>query len=801
MCPETPSSAKVRCKITSERFHCLLGKELGVEGTKVGEETAIVGKAVRRLDAVAKVAGEARYVDDLSFPGMLYGKAIRAAVPHGRIRRLDLSRVVAHPGVVCVVTPADIPGENVVPVIYRDMPLLAADIVRYVGEPVALLAAETREAAYQAAELAEVEYEELPAVYDPLEAMAPDAPRVAVPEAAEAGNVFNHMVIRKGDVERGFSEADVVVEGEYRVGYQEHVYIEPQGVIAVPEDGGMAIYGTMQCPFYVQNAVAAVLGLPLSKVRVVQTATGGGFGGKEDVPSQVAAMAAVLAWKARRPVKVVYDREEDIETTSKRHPALIRYKTAATRDGTLVAVEVEFYYNAGAYQTLSSAVLWRGLVHAAGPYRIPNVKVDAYSVATNTVPCGAFRGFGSPQVIFAHESQMDELARRLGMDPLELRKKNALRVGDRTATDQVLDESVGLPEAIERARELSRWEELRAEIAEFNRREPFKRRGLGISTVMYGVGMGAKAPLLDKAGAYVKIEADGSVTVAVGNTEMGQGAITVLSQIAAEALGTKIEDVRLAPVDTSRVPDSGPTVASRTTTVAGAAVLDAARRLRARIEDAARELLGADEVEIRDSTVWPRGAPGKAVPLSEVARWMWAHNWDMGSTGWAEGAPVDWDPETGLGKAYFVYAYACHIAEVEVDLLTGEARVVRFWAVHDSGRIVNPTLARGQVAGGVAQGIGYALMECLPSREGRIEGTLMTYRIPTALDMPEELVIDFVEAPYSKGPYGAKGIGEVPLMASHAAVANAISHAVGARLREYPALPEKVLSLIKERSP
>ncbi|MGY4707027.1 xanthine dehydrogenase family protein molybdopterin-binding subunit [Candidatus Bipolaricaulota sp. J31] len=768
-----------------------------MEEIKVAEETRVVGRTVPRLDAEAKVRGEARYADDLSFPGMLYGKAIRSTVPHARIVRLDLSRVIAHPEVLCVVTPADIPGENVVPVIYRDMPLLAADVVRYVGEPIALLAAETREAAYRAAELAEVEYEELPAVFDPLEAIKPGAPRVAVPEAAEAGNVFNHLVIRKGDVGKGFAEADVIVEGEYRTGYQEHVYIEPQGVIAVPEDGGMAIYGTLQCPFYVQSAVATVLGLPLSRVRVVQTATGGGFGGKEDVPSQLAAMAAVLAWAARRPVKVVYDREEDIETTSKRHPAVIRYRTGAKRDGTLVAVEVEFYYNAGAYQTLSSAVLWRGLIHAAGPYRIPNVKVDAYSVATNTVPCGAFRGFGSPQVIFAHESQMDELARHLGMDPLELREKNALRVGDRTATDQLLTESVGLPDAIRRARKLSRWDELRREIEDFNRREPFRRRGLGISTVMYGVGMGAKAPLLDKAGAYVKAEADGSVTVAVGNTEMGQGALTVLAQVAAEALGVRIGDVRLAPVDTSRVPDSGPTVASRTTTVAGAAVLDAARKLRARIEAAAREFLGTDEVEIADSKVWPRGEPEKAMPLSEVTHWMWAHNWDMGATGWAEGAPVDWDPETGLGKAYFVYAYACHIAEVEVDLLTGEARVRRFWAVHDSGKIVNPALARGQVAGGVAQGIGYALMEHLPSERGKIEGTLMVYRIPTAADMPEELVIDFVEAPYSGGPYGAKGIGEVPLMASHAAVANAISHAVGARLREYPALPERVLALVR----
>ncbi|MFN3346221.1 MAG: xanthine dehydrogenase family protein molybdopterin-binding subunit, partial [Candidatus Bipolaricaulaceae bacterium] len=699
------------------------------------DQTRVVGQGLPRVDAESKVKGQARYADDLSFPGMVHGKAIRSDRAHARIKKLDLSEVLAHPKVVCVVTAADIPGRNCVPIIYEDMPLLAQDIVRYVGEPIALVAAETSEDAKEAAQLARIEYEDLPAVFDPLEAMRPGAPQVAVPAAAEQGNIFNHMVIRKGDVERGFAEADVIVEGEYRVGYQEHAYLETQGMIAVLEENGITVYGTLQCPFYVQKAVAAVLGLPLSRVRVVQTATGGGFGGKEDVPSQVAAMAAVLTWKSGRPVKVVFDREEDILTTSKRHPAIVRYKTGAKRDGTLTAVEVEFYYNAGAYQTLSSAVLWRGLVHAAGPYRIPHVKVDAYSVATNTVPCGAFRGFGSPQVIFAHESQMDELARRLGMDPLELRRKNALREGDETATAQVLTESVGLTACLDRAKELARWEERKRAVAEFNAKEKFRKRGLGVSTVMYGVGMGAKAPLLDKAGAYVKLEADGSVTVAVGNTEMGQGAMTVLAQIAAEALEVPFSSVHMAPVDTSRVPDSGPTVASRTTTVQGMAVLDAARKLKARINRAVQELLGCQNFVVEGQVFFDPRDPRRRVTLQEVARWMWAHNWDMGATGWAEAAPVDWDPKTGLGNAYFVYAFACHIAEVEVDVLTGEAHVRGFWAVHDSGRIVNPKTAWGQVAGGIAQGIGYALLEELQTKDGRIlHPTFTAYHIPTTLD-------------------------------------------------------------------
>ncbi|MBC7220066.1 xanthine dehydrogenase family protein [Candidatus Bipolaricaulota bacterium] len=766
--------------------------------TTVDRAGGAVGIPIVRPDAEAKVRGEARYADDLAFAGMVHVKAIRSERPHARIRAVDLAEVAASPGVVGTVTAADVPGENIVPVIYRDMPLLAAGVVRYVGEPIALVAAETREAAEEAAPRARVGYDDLPAVFDPQQALAPDAPQVAVPYAAEGGNVFNHMVIRKGDVGKGFADADVIVEGEYEVGYQEHAYLEPQGVIAVPEDGGMTVYGTLQCPFYVQNAVANVLGLPLAKVRIVQTATGGGFGGKEDVPSHLAAMAAVAAWKLRRPAKLVLDRAEDIATTSKRHPGLIRYRTGATRDGTLTAVEVKFYYNAGAYQTLSSAVLWRGLVHAAGPYRIPHVTVDAYSVATNTVPCGAFRGFGSPQVIFAHESQMDELARKLGIDPLVLRERNALREGDRTSTDQVLSESVGLGACIEKARELSQWGKRQAEVAAFNARERFKRRGLGVSTVMYGVGMGAKAPLLDKAGAYLKLEADGSVTLAVGTTEMGQGAETVLSQIAADGLGVPLDAVRLAPVDTSRVPDSGPTVASRTTTVQGMAVLDAATKLRARIEDAVREMFRCPSFTLEGRLFCIPGDPPREVDIAEVARWMWAHNWDMGATGWAEGRPVDWDPATGLGNAYFVYAYACHVALVEVDLLTGEAHVAGFWAVHDSGKIVNPATARGQVIGGIAQGIGYVLMEELRSRDGRILAPSFTaYHIPTSLDVPPEVAVEFVEAPYSGGPFGAKGLGEVPLMASHAAVANAISAAAGSRLRVYPAIPERVLGLIE----
>ena len=746
----------------------------------------LIGASVPRPDAVDKVRGEARFADDLAFPGMLHGAVIRSPHPHAKIVRIDPSDALDDPDVACVATHDDVPGANVVHVIYDDQPALASDTVRYVGEPVALVAATSRRAAKRAIAKVVVEYEELPIVSDTCAALEPDAPViVADPAAAEGGgNLFNRMVLRKGDVDRGFTEADVIVEGVYETGYQEHAYIEPQGAIAVPgELGSIAIFASMQCPFYVQNAVAKVMGLPLAKVRVVQAATGGAFGGKEDVPSAIGSLAAILAAKARRPVKLVLDRGEDVLTTSKRHPSKVRYRTGAKSDGTLTAIEADVALNAGAYQTLSSAVLWRSLCTAAGPYRIPNVAIDAKSVATNTVPNGAFRGFGSPQVIFPHESQLDLLAERLGIDRAEIRRRNLLHPGDRTSTDQVVDESVGAAETLERAVELAGWEDRLRRVEAFNAEHGDRRRGVGLSCVIYGVGLGGKAPFLDKAGATMKLEADGSIAVAVGTVEMGQGLTTVMLQLAAEALGIPIEWIHVAPVDTSRVPDSGPTVASRGTMMGGLAVLDAAAKLRERIDAVAEQLnIPLDQVPRR---------------LSEIASACWLRNLDPAVEGWAQTEPVSWDPDTGLGDAYPVYAYATHVSEIEVDIVTGESQVVDFVAVHDSGTVLNQALAVGQVQGGVAQGIGFALMEEIPQREGHlIVNGLTTYRLPTVRDVAPEIQVDFVEAEFPAGPFGAKGIGEVPLMAAHAAVARAVAHAIGAPVDCYPLDPPRVRALL-----
>jgi len=745
----------------------------------------LIGKGVPRPDAVDKVRGEARYVDDLAFSGMLHGAVVRSSHPHATILRIDASAALRMPGVQDVLTVDDIPGRNVVHVIYDDQPALAAGVVRYVGEPVALVVAETRREAKAAAAAVQVEYEPLPVVSDPEEALRPDSPVIVeLAEAAEGGgNLFNEMNLIHGDATAAFEAADVVVEGEYTTGYQEHAYIEPQGALAVPEgNNGIVVHASMQCPFYVQKAVSIVLGLPMAKVRIVHETTGGAFGGKEDVPSLVGSLAALMAWKTRRPVKLIYDRAEDVLTTSKRHPSRVNYRTAAKSDGTILGIEVNIILNAGAYQTLSSAVLWRSLCTAAGPYRVPNVRVNAKSAATNTVPNGAFRGFGSPQVIFPHEAQMDRLAATLGIDRAEVRRRNLLHPGDRSATDQLLENSVGVAETLERAVEMVGWDERLQAIQRFNAEGGPTQRGLGLASVLYGVGLGGKAPFLDKAGATMKLESDGSVSVAVGTVEMGQGLTTSLLQIAAEALGINIERLQLAPVDTSRVPDSGPTVASRGTMMSGLAVLDAAHKLRERVEAVAADR-GISTHEISDR--W-----------DEIAAAFWLGNLDPGVEGWAKTEPVSWDQETGLGDVYPVYAYATHIAEVEVDTTTGETDVIDFVAVHDSGRILNWTLATGQVQGGVAQGIGFALMEDIPQKDGFLNvNGLTTYRLPTIRDVAPTTEVDFVEAEFPAGPYGAKGIGEVPLMAAHAAVAQAVAHALDRPATDYPLDPPAVVQL------
>ena len=724
----------------------------------------IVGQRIRRPDALDKVKGSALYIEDLGIAGALLAGVLRSPHAHARLLRLEVSAARATPGVHAVLTAADIPGRNVIPMIQGDWPVLADREVRHVGEAVALVAAEDRESLAAGLAAIVLEYEPLPA-------------RLDMEEALAAGEILAHWKVRRGEAGVALARADVVVvEGTYHTPYQEHAYIEPNGMIAQPEGRGVVVYGSMQCPFYVQKAVASALGCDLSQARIVQTVTGGGFGGKEDAPSAPGAQAALLARATGRPVKLIFTREEDMAVMSKRHPGRIRVRTGATRDGRLVGCEVDYLLDGGAYATLSPVVLFRGTVHACGPYRVPNVKVDARAVRTNTVPCGAFRGFGEPQVVFASESQMDVLAERLGMDPLALRRLNALRVGDETITGHRLTNSVGFSEVVDKVAAASDWEK---------KREAFRadsgpvRRGIGLAACYYGVGLGAMGKHLNPAAASVVVAADGSVTVAVGTTEIGQGMVTVLSQITAEALGCPVESVKVMDPDTSRVPDSGPTVASRTTVMSGNAIRDAAGKIRAAMEPI-----------IADS-----GLPWRDAVALCVTRQV-----GLAAHGWSVPPATTFDLETGQGEAYICYSWSANVVEVEVDTETGRTRVVRVWSGHDAGRIVNPTTAEGQVEGGVLQGLGYALVEEHVLRDGRIlNDQFSTYIIPTTLDTPDIKAL-FVESEFPWGPYGAKGLGETPIIGVAPAVTAAIHHATGARLNRIPATPERVWAALAERS-
>jgi len=751
-----------------------------------------VGAPVRRVDADDKVTGRARYLDDIVVAGMAHAALVLPGVAHANVRGVDDSKARSVPGFVALVKAIDIPGDNEVGCVDRDQPLLAGDRVRYSGDAVAIAIAETPRAAREAARSVLLDLEELEGVFDAEEAMKDGAPRVH-----EGDNAYLTYRVRRGDIDRGFDEADVIVERTFRTGHQEHAYLEPLGALAVPEEGGtITVYGTMQCPYYVQKAVAGVLGIPLARVRVVQTVTGGGFGGKEDVPSEICACAAVAAWHTGRPVKLVHTREEDFYRSSKRHPMVVRYKLGATRDGRFTAADIRIVADAGAYSTLTPVVLFRSVAHATGPYDIPNVRTDGYGVYTNRQTTGAFRGFGQPQTIFADESVVDEIAEALGIDPIDIRLANCLEVGKRTATGQLLEESVGLPETLRVARDESGWTEKRAAAARLHE-EPGSGgsndrfvRGIGVGSIYYGVSLGAKGLALDASGAHVNLYRDGSLRVAVGGTEMGQGLLTVLSQMAAETLGIPVESVHVDHVDTSVVPDSGPSVASRTTLMTGNAVIDAATRLRETLAEVAADEFGCrpDDIAFADGLV---SSPGESLGFAELAELCWVRNINTAAEGWYA-APESTFDENGQGDAYAVYSYATQIAEVEVDTRTGEVRIVRMTAAHDVGRVLNPVTLEGQLQGGVLQGVGMALYETMKTDGATIQTPdFSTYILPTALDTPE-IVCHTIEAPYSRGPFGAKGIGETPAMPGAVAIANAVAHAIGIRFEELPITAEAV---------
>jgi CO/xanthine dehydrogenase Mo-binding subunit len=705
------------------------------------------------------------------------------------------------PGVRAVLTAGDVPGKNNIGSLVPDQPAICTDRVRYIGDAVALVAAETEEIADRAVELIDVDYESLPAVYSVADALKPDAPKIH-----EKGNLLLTGKIRKGDVEKGFSEADVVLERTYTVPFQDHASMEPEVIWAIPHpDGTVTIEGPMQAPFFVRKTVASVLGIPFNKVQCVQTPLGGGFGGKEDSPLDLGSRAALLAWKTGQPVKIEFAREETTLTTSKRHPMTIRCKIGAKNDGTFTAFEGTLYNEQGAYASVgplippSSGVHIHAVTMLSGPYVIPNVKVDGYLVYTNNPYGGAMRGFGAPQVNFAHESLIDELAEKMAMDSYELRLKNALELGSETVTGQILDHSVGLKDAMEKARTTFDWERRKGNPPGLDRLQQSDRsRGVGMAIGWYKTGLGAYA---NGYGVNLYLLEDGSVILSQGLVEMGQGLYTVLAQMAAESLGVLPEDVRVTDPDTNKAPESGPTVASRSTTVAGMAILAAAKQIRGSLFQSASEILAvpAERLDAKNRVIYDREDPGRCVEVKEAALRSWRTGRRMMGQGWWNPPVPSFDLETGQGSPNFVYSYSAQMAEVEVDLKTGEVKVLQMVSAYDVGKAINPTTLEGQVEGGIAMGLGYALMEEIILEEGMIQNlTLQNYLIPTALDMPDMVPL-YVEHPNRYGPYGAKGIAEMANIPVAAAITNAVANAIGARINDLPAKPERVYLTLRQR--
>jgi xanthine dehydrogenase molybdenum-binding subunit len=825
-----------------------------------------IGRAIPRPDAVEKVTGKAMYADDYQFANTLYGATLRSEHPHARILNIDASAALALPGVHCVLTQKDIPGELRHGLVEYDWPAFAGGDypARYVGDPIALVVAESDELAHDALRLVKVDYEVLPVVTDPVMARQPGAP-VLHPDRPD-GNLLKHIKVRHGDIEAGFAAADVIVERTYRTPMTEHAFLEPECSVAVPAGWNdprygphdkLTIYVGSQIPYADRDQVARCLGIPKEAVRIKGAVMGGGFGGKEDIAGQF--HAALAAQVTGRPVKVLYTREESLRFHPKRHATIIRIKTGAKRDGTLTAVEAELYGDSGAYASLGEKVMTRATTHATGPYVVGSAKIDCYAMYTNNAPCGAFRGFGVTQSAFAVESNMDLVAEALGMDPIELRRKNAMRVGAMTATGQVLRDSVGLLTCLEKVENeirdwrLGDWEigrlgegkndaasisNLQSPISQslnlFNPiRVGAKVYAWGIAAGYKNTGLGGGAP--DKAEAEVEVFPTGRAEIRTSSAEMGQNLIGVLAACTAEELGLPFRDVSVLVMDTDLAPDGGPTTASRQTYLSGNAARLAARSMRERMQGVLAEkfdvppeviafhegLAYVDEarlakvksgngdwrLEIGDS------APDAQSPISNlqslnlpISQSRTISFADAVKTLIDEGRSPKlryeyWAPKTQPlgtgGDMHFGFSYAVHAALVSVDTETGEVAVERVVSAHDIGRAINILSLTGQIEGGIVMGIGNALTEHYIEENGRPwTQHLGQYKMPGIKHMPE--MRNFVvEDPTAEGPYGAKGVGEISSIPISPAITNAIYNAVGVRCLALPVDQDALLLAMK----
>ena len=740
----------------------------------------VVGQVVPRPEARDKVTGEAIYTDDISFPDMLYGATLRAGIPHGRVIKLNTAKAKEIPGVRAVLTAADIPGRINHGLIIQDWPALVGvgEKVRYVGDAVAIVAADTQELAQKALNLIAVEYEPLPVVTDPVAAKAEDAPCVH-----DDGNLLKHIKVNKGDIKLGFEQAEFIIEDTYFTPSYEHAFMEPECSIARPlEDGQIAVYVGSQLPYEDRNQVAAALDLPLEKVRVRGPLVGGGFGGKEDIVGQI--HAALLAQATGKPVKILYDRHESLLVHPKRHATQIKVKLGLKKDGTLTAAQTELYGDTGAYASLGAKVMGRATTHSTGPYIVPNVKIDCYAMYTNNPPSGAFRGFGAFQAAFAIECLMDQVAEELKIDRVEFRRKNALRTGAVTNTGQYLTESVGLLDCIEETHQnMLKYTEGKDP---FKAREvdgePNKRRAWGFAVTFKNTGLGEGAP--DNASAEIELLQDGSVETRISSAEIGQGLVTVLQMITAQELGLPLEKVNVYLSDTDLTPDGGPTTGSRQTYISGNAAKLAAITLKNTMLSTLAEKynLSPEEIQFKDGKIQ---ANGQTLSFAEVGQLMRAEGRDPKLI-YDYKSPIT-TPLGEKGDKHFAYSFAAQAIEVEVNLDTGEVRVVRAVGATDVGKAINPLGLQGQVEGGLIMGIGHALTEEFIVEDGKIfTDYLARYRMPSIKHVPEDIKVIIVEDPTTEGPYGGKGVGEISTMPVPPAIVNAVYNACGVRFKKIP---------------
>ena len=757
---------------------------VGPEPRPGSDSFRVIGKTLARPDAIDKATGRAMFTDDLERDGMLYARVKRAGVPHAILIKLDVGKAKSLPGVVAVLSADDLPGARTHGLVSPDWPVLVGvgERVRYEGDAIAILAAETQALADQAVSLIEAEFDPQPVVTGPVMAKSPDAPQLH-----ESGNLLKHIKVRKGDVGEGFAGSDITLEEVFHTPTMDHAFMEPECSLAEPlPDGRMAIYVGSQIPYDDRRQVAAALGVPDEQVRIVGQTMGGGFGGKEDISGQI--HSALLAQATGKPVKLLFDRKESMLVHPKRHATQIRVKLGADADGRLVAAETELYGDTGAYASLGDKVMTRATTHSAGPYIIPHTRADCYAMYTNNPPAGAFRGFGALQAMFAIESMMDMLAHQLKMDPFDLRRLNALRVGSRTNTNQLLEDSVGLLECLDRVEK--KLNEIAGEVP-FTPVHYKKDNGRfvsawGIAAAFKNTGLGSGAE--DRSGAEVELLTDGTFEVRTSAAELGQGLVTVLRMIVAEELGVDPERVRVMVMDTDLTPDGGPTTASRQTYVSGNAARLAAKKLKSQLTSFVTGEVG--EVEFLGQGI---NVKGDFLTYAELAMALDKAG-EPRKALYVYEAPKT-EPLGTDGVIHFAFGFAVQAVQIEVNQDTGEIRVLKVITANDAGKVLNPLGLKGQVEGGVIMGIGHALTESFEIDEGHIlTDGLARYILPSIEDTPEIISI-FVEDPTHEGPYGAKGVGEIVSIPTPPAIANALYNAMGVRVKSLPITPEKVLKV------